>query len=134
MTWYWLSNLLSSLNIPHILAHAKYAKAIAYAKVDSRHLLVTPAINLNNVLQKTVAKFSPIPLSMLYNIIHPLKNITALSLEKKEQVAHAIIVKEIARIVFYALKNKSNFNNKFKRIIIDHKKSDQWLRITSPII
>jgi len=35
MTWYWLNDLLSSLNIPLILAHAKYVKAIAYAKVKT---------------------------------------------------------------------------------------------------
>ena len=35
MTWYWLNDLLTSLNIPLILAHAKYVKAIAYAKVKT---------------------------------------------------------------------------------------------------
>ncbi len=30
MTWYWLNDLLTSLNIPMVLAHAKYVKAIAY--------------------------------------------------------------------------------------------------------
>ena len=35
MTWYWLGDLLSSLNIPMVLAHAKYVKAIAYAKVKT---------------------------------------------------------------------------------------------------
>ncbi|HAB53567.1 MAG: hypothetical protein A2315_14295 [Ignavibacteria bacterium RIFOXYB2_FULL_35_12] len=35
MTWYWLNDLLSSLHIPMILAHAKYVKAIAYAKVKT---------------------------------------------------------------------------------------------------
>jgi transposase len=43
MTWYWLNDLLESLNIPMVLAHAKFVKAIAYAKVktdkvDSRTL------------------------------------------------------------------------------------------------
>lgn len=47
MTWYWLNDLLSSMNIPLILAHAKYVKAIAYAKVktdkvDSLTLLSHP--------------------------------------------------------------------------------------------
>ena len=53
---------------------------------------------------------------------------------KKKQVAHAIIAKEIARIVFYVLKNKSNFNNQFKGLKIEQKKSDQWPRITSPVV
>lgn len=35
MSWYWINDLLSSLNIPLILAHAKYVKAIAYAKVKT---------------------------------------------------------------------------------------------------
>ena len=35
MTWYWLNDLLSSLNISLVLAHAKYVKAIAYAKVKT---------------------------------------------------------------------------------------------------
>lgn len=35
MTWYWLNDLLNSMNIPMILAHAKYVKAIAYAKVKT---------------------------------------------------------------------------------------------------
>lgn len=53
---------------------------------------------------------------------------------KKKQVAHAIIAKDIARIVFYVLKDKSDFNNKFKGINIDQKKSFQWPRITSPVV
>lgn len=35
MTWYWLNDLLDSLKIPLVLAHAKYVKAIAYAKVKT---------------------------------------------------------------------------------------------------
>jgi transposase len=35
MTWYWLNDLLTSINIPMVLAHAKYVKAIAYAKVKT---------------------------------------------------------------------------------------------------
>ena len=52
--------------------------------------------------------------------------------KKKKQVAKAIISKEIARIVYYVLKYKSEFNNKFKGIELEHKKSVQWPRITSP--
>lgn len=51
--------------------------------------------------------------------------------KKKKQVAKAIISKEIARIVYY-VKNKSDFNNKFKGNELEHKKSVQWPRITSP--
>ena len=35
MSWYWLNDLLDSINIPLVLAHAKYVKAIAYAKVKT---------------------------------------------------------------------------------------------------
>ena len=52
--------------------------------------------------------------------------------KKKKQVAHAIIAKEIARIVFYVLKYKSDFNNHFKGVYLENKKSLQWPRITSP--
>ena len=52
--------------------------------------------------------------------------------KKKKQVAHAIIAKEIARIVYYVLKNKSAFNNHFKGIELEHKKSVQWPRTSSP--
>jgi transposase len=52
--------------------------------------------------------------------------------KKNKQVAKAIISKEIARIVYYVLKNKSEFNNKFKGIELEHKKSVQWPRITNP--
>lgn len=52
--------------------------------------------------------------------------------KKKKQVAKAIISKEIARIVYYVLKNKTDFNNKFKGIDLKQKKSVQWPRITSP--
>ena len=52
--------------------------------------------------------------------------------KKKKQVAKAIISKEIAPIVYYVLKYKSEFNNKFKGIELEHKKSVQWPRITSP--
>jgi len=52
--------------------------------------------------------------------------------KKKKQVAHAIIAKEIARIAFYVLKNKSDFNNKFKGTELEHKKSLQWPRVVNP--
>ena len=35
MAWYWLNDQLTSLKIPLVLAHAKYVKAIAYAKVKT---------------------------------------------------------------------------------------------------
>jgi transposase len=35
MTWYWLNDLLTTLQIPLVLAHAKFIKAIAYSKVKT---------------------------------------------------------------------------------------------------
>jgi transposase len=52
--------------------------------------------------------------------------------KKNKQVAKAIISKEIARIVYHVLKDKSNFNNQFKGAVLKHKKYVQWPRITSP--
>jgi len=43
-----------------------------------------------------------------------------------------MITKEIAEIVYYVLKHKSNFNNKLKGQLLEHKKSLKWQRITSP--
>jgi len=48
------------------------------------------------------------------------------------KLAHAIIAKEIARIAFYVLKYKSDFNNHFKGIDLENKKSFQCPPITSP--
>ena len=51
---------------------------------------------------------------------------------KNKFVAKTIIAKEIAQIVFYVLKYKTDFNNKFKGQELTHRKSLQWPRITSP--
>jgi transposase len=52
--------------------------------------------------------------------------------KKNKMIAKSIVSKEIARIVYYTLKNKTDFNNHFKGIELKHKKSLQWPRITSP--
>jgi len=51
---------------------------------------------------------------------------------KNKQIAKTIIAKEIAEIVFYVLKYKTDFNNKFRGQELDHKKSLQWPRVVSP--
>jgi transposase len=51
---------------------------------------------------------------------------------KNKPVAKSIIAKELSRIVYYVLKDKNNFNNKFKGIEIQQKKSFQWPRVVSP--
>ncbi len=57
---------------------------------------------------------------------------TSLLRRKNKFIAKTIIAKEIARIVFFVLKYKSGFNNKFKGQELIHRKSLQWPRITSP--
>jgi transposase len=52
--------------------------------------------------------------------------------KKNKQIAKAILAKEIARIVYYVLKDKTSFNNTFKGKELEHTKSLQWPRITSP--
>ena len=54
--------------------------------------------------------------------------------KKNKQIAKAIIAKEIARIVFHVLKNKENFNNKFKGKELEHTKSLQWPRVVNPYV
>lgn len=65
-----------------------------------------------------------------YPVIRKYQN--ALLRKKNKQVAKTIIAKEIAEIVFYILKNKTNFNNKFKSVELQHKKSLQWPRVVNP--
>lgn len=281
MTWYWLNDLLTSMNIPLILAHAKYVKAIAYAKVktdkvDSHTLaqllrmdyipaahkisnenrllrdalrarlkIVQRHTSITNSMQLLLAKYnydSPTQLigipkfqykqlseveeilneqmldleKQLYPFLIPnddiqrllwipgigkmnaftillevddierfpdVKNFfsysrltpsarnsggkskqrsskdgnkylkvafcdaavhavqyypvirkyqSALLRKKNKQIAKTIIAKEIAEIVYHVLKNKTDFNNKFKGQELEHKKSLQWPRITSP--
>lgn len=60
------------------------------------------------------------------------KHHNSLLRKKNKFVARTIIAKEIARVVFYTLKYKKDFNNKFKGKDLVHTKSLQWPRITSP--
>lgn len=281
MTWYWLDDLLNSLNIPLVLAHAKFVKAIAYAKVktdkvDSHILaqllrmdfipqaykisnhnrslrdalrarlkLVQRHTSITNSMQLLLAKYNLSSSSELFGIakyqfdqlseLEELLKVQILDLEKQlypdlipnqdtqrllwipgigklnafnivlevddinrfhdvrnfysycrlapsarnsagkqkqrsskdgnkylkivfsdaaihavqyypiirkhhasllrkknKQVAKTIIAKEIANIVFNVLKYKTNFNNKFKGIDLEHTKSLQWPRVVSP--
>lgn len=52
--------------------------------------------------------------------------------KKNKNVAKTIVSKEIARIVYHTLKNKTNFDNHFKGVELKHKKSLQWPRVTNP--
>ena len=65
-----------------------------------------------------------------YPVIRKYHN--SLLRKKNKQIAKTIIAKEIAEIVYHVLKNKSDFNNKFKGTELEHKKSLQWPRVVSP--
>ena len=65
-----------------------------------------------------------------YPVIRKYHN--SLLRKKNKQVAKTILAKEIAEIVYHVLKNKSDFNNKFKGQELQHKKSLQWPRVVSP--
>jgi transposase len=65
-----------------------------------------------------------------YPVIRNYNN--SLTRKKNKQIAKTIIAKEIANIVYYVLKYKTNFNNTFKGKELGHTKSLQWPRITSP--
>jgi transposase len=281
MTWYWLNDLLASINIPLVLAHAKYVKAIAYAKVktdkvdshtlaqllrmdyipaaykisnDKRTLrdalrarlkIVQRHTSVTNSMQLLLAKYnfdSPTELSGIpkfqyeqlseveallneqmldlekqlypslipdddiqrllwipgigkmnaFTILLEIDNINrfpdvknffsycrlvpsarnsggkskqrsskdgnkylkvafsdaaihavhyypvirnynnSLTRKKNKQIAKTIIAKEIASIVYFILKNKTDFNNKFKGTELEHKKSLQWPRVVNP--
>jgi len=281
MTWYWLNDLLSSINVPLVLAHAKYVKAIAYAKVktdkvdshtlaqllrmdyipaahkisnDNRTLrdalrarlkIVQRHTSVTNSMHLLLAKYnydSPTQLTgipkfqfeqlseveellndqmldlekQLYPFLIPnddiqrllwipgigkmnaftilleiddinrfpdVKNFfsycrlvpsarnsggkskqrsskdgnkylkvafsdaaihavqyypviskyhNSLLRKKNKNIAKTIIAKEIAEIVYHVLKNKSNFNNKFRGQVLEHKKSLQWPRVVNP--
>jgi transposase len=65
-----------------------------------------------------------------YPVIRKYHN--SLLRKKNKQIAKTIIAKEIASIVYFVLKNKSDFNNKFKGTELEHTKSLQWPRVVSP--
>jgi len=65
-----------------------------------------------------------------YPVIRKYHN--SLLRKKNKNIAKTIIAKEIAEIVYHVLKNKSNFNNKFRGQELQHKKSLQWPRVVNP--
>jgi transposase len=65
-----------------------------------------------------------------YPVIRKYQN--SLLRKKNKQIAKTVIAKEIAEIVYHVLKNKTDFNNKFKGTELEHKKSLQWPRVVSP--
>jgi transposase len=65
-----------------------------------------------------------------YPVIRKYKN--SLLRKKNKQIVKTIIAKEIAKIAYYVLKKKENFNNKFKGKDLEHTKSLQWPRVINP--
>lgn len=127
------------MNIPLVLAHAKNAKAIAYLKVKS------DKVDSNTLAQLLRMDYIPsahkisnekrflrdaLRAVQYYPVIRKFNN--SLLRKKNKQIAKTIIAKEIAKIVYYVLKYKENFNNKFKGKELEHKKSLQWPRVISP--
>jgi len=52
--------------------------------------------------------------------------------KKHKNIARILVAQQIAKIVFYVLKNKTDFNNTFKGKELSKKKSMQWPRLASP--
>jgi transposase len=52
--------------------------------------------------------------------------------KKHKNIARILVAKELAKICFYLLKDKVDFNNSFKGRKLSKQKSKQWPRLTSP--
>jgi len=52
--------------------------------------------------------------------------------KKHKSIAYNLVAKELAKIVYFVLKNQTDFNNTFKGTELSRKKSMQWPRLTSP--
>ena len=52
--------------------------------------------------------------------------------KKHNNIARILVAKELAKICFYLLKDKVDFNNTFKGRKLSKEKSMQWPRLTSP--
>ena len=56
----------------------------------------------------------------------------SLARRKHKNIARTLVAKEIAKICYHILKNKTDFNNKFRNIELSRIKSKQWPRLASP--
>jgi hypothetical protein len=104
-----LDDLLSSVGIELTLAHAKYLKAIAYAEVKT-----------DKVDSEILAQL------LRMNYIYKMRR------RSNEAIARTVVAKELARIVYYVLKNKTPYRG-FKGQPIQRHKSFRWPRLTSPV-
>jgi len=51
---------------------------------------------------------------------------------KHKAIAKTLVAQEIAKICYYVLETKTDFNNTFKGNVLSRRKSMQWPRLTSP--
>jgi transposase len=56
-----------------------------------------------------------------------------LARKKNKFIARTLVAKELAKITYHLLLNKSAFNNTFKGIQLSREKSKQWPRLVSPV-
>jgi transposase len=54
------------------------------------------------------------------------------SRKKHKNIARILVAKELAKICFFVLKEKVDFNSTFKGIKLSREKSKQWPRLASP--
>ena len=176
--WYWLSDLLSNHQIEITLAHAKYLKAISYAKVktdkvDSQilaqllrmnlipaahqispekrglrdmmraRLRLVPGANNSNRKQKHKSgnkdgnKYLKMAFTEAgFRAVQYYKEIKQFyqskSRKKHKTIARILVAKELAKICYFMLKEKREFNNTFKSVNISKVKSKQWPRLANP--
>ena len=52
--------------------------------------------------------------------------------KKHKNIARNLVALELARITYYVLKNKTDFNNRFKGKLLSRQKSMQWPRLANP--
>ena len=52
--------------------------------------------------------------------------------KKHKNIARNLVSLELARITYYVLKNKTDFNNRFKGRILSRQKITQWPRLANP--
>jgi transposase len=56
----------------------------------------------------------------------------SLSRRKHKSIARTLIAKELAKICYHILRNKTDYNNTFKGMKLSREKSMQWPRLVSP--
>src|SRR5690606_22193958 len=115
---------------PDIKNFFSYCGLTPSASNSAPILILRTSIDDNKYL-KVAFSDAAIHAVQYYPVIRKYHN--SLLRKKNKQVAKTIIAKEIASIVYYVLKNKSDFNNSFKGQQIEPK-SFQWPRVVSPCV